>query len=173
MNLRHLVAALPLFLPVVAFADEPVDTVRVLMGMASHNPADGQYVQDEYFSANMLLRFFSEDFNRAFATALLKTNERREEVMIDWDPIVGGQDNCPLRDIVYGPQKDDAGKIQITVGFKAKSCFDDESGKTDITKVTFTLLKEELVPGSPVYLIDDIAHRGEPSLKTTLAEIAK
>jgi len=40
MKLRHLVAALPLFLPVVAFADEPVDTVRVLMGMASHNSAD-------------------------------------------------------------------------------------------------------------------------------------
>lgn len=177
MKIRYLLlATLPLMAPPAALANEPVDTVRVLMDMASYNsadPGDGQHVQDDYFSANMLLRFFSEDFTKAFATALLKTNERREELMIDWDPIIGGQDSCPLKDIAYGPVKDDAGKMEITVGFKARACFDEDVSKDEIGKVTFTLVKEELVPGSPIYLIDDIAHSGEPSLRTTLEEIAR
>lgn len=176
IKLRCLLVALPLLAHSPARADEPVDTVRVLMKMAAHNsadPVDGKYVQQEYFSANMLLRFFSEDFTKAFATALLKTNERRHELMIDWDPIIGGQDNCPLENIVYGPTKKKNAKFEITVAFKAKACFGADSGASDVSKVTFTLKKEELVPGSPLYLIDDIAHPGEPSLKTTLHEIAK
>lgn len=172
---RYLLAALPLALPVPAMADEPVDTVRVLVDMAAYNsadPADGKHVQEEYFSANMLLRFFSEDFTRAFATALLKTNERREELMIDWDPIIGGQDSCPLKDIAYGPAKENGGRIDMTVTFKARACFSDDSGKNDVSDVTFTLLKEQL-GDTTVYLIDDIGHGDQPTLKATLAEMAK
>lgn len=175
-KLHYLLAALPLLLPAAAKADEPVDTVRVLMDMAAHNstdPADGKHIQEEYFSANMLLRFFSEDFTRSFATALLKTNERRDELMIDWDPIIGGQDSCPLEDITYGPAQEKAGRIEITVGFKAKTCWGDDSGKNDVSQVTFTLVKEELGGGTTLYLIDDIGHPNEATLKTTLAEIAK
>ncbi len=173
---RCLFLILPLLMPCLAKADEPVDTVRVLIDMAAHNSGDsmdGSHVQEEYFSANMLLRFFSEDFTKRFALALLKTNERRHELMIDWDPIIGGQDSCPLEDITYGPATERNGKTEITVAFKGKRCFGDDSGRDDVSEVTFTLEKEELVPGSPVYLVDDIAHQGEPSLKTTLLEIAK
>lgn len=176
IKLRCLLVALPLLAHSPARADEPVDTVRVLIEMAAHNsadPVDGKYVQQEYFSANMLLRFFSEDFTKTFATALLKTNERRHELMIDWDPIIGGQDNCPLQNIVYGPTKKKNAKFEITVAFKAKACFGADSGAGDVSKVKFTLEKEEPVPGSPIYLIDDISHSGEPSLKTTLHEIAR
>jgi len=172
---RYLLATLPLLLPAAARADEPVDTVRVLMDMAIHNstdPGEGKLVQEEYFSANMLLRFFSEDFTRAFATALLKTNERREELMIDWDPIIGGQDSCPLKDVTYGQAKEKGKKIEGTVSYKARTCFGDDSGNNDVGKVTFTLVKEE-VAGTTLYLIDDIGHRNEASLKTTLGEIAK
>lgn len=176
MKLRYLAILFPLFSPTAVLAGEPVDTVRVLMDMAHHNagdPMDGKFVQADYFSADTLLRFFSEDFTKAFATALLKTNERRQEMMIDWDPIIGGQDNCPLEDIVYGPVAEAAGTMKIAVTFKARTCFGDDSGKDDVSKVVFTLVKEELVAGSPLYLIDDIAHPGEASLKTTLAEIAQ
>ncbi|CAN7689391.1 hypothetical protein LJR030_003181 [Rhizobium sp. LjRoot30] len=168
--------ALYLLTASAASADEPVETVRVLIDMAIHNssdPADGKFVQEDYFSANVLLRYFSEDFTKAFATALLKSNERRHEMMIDWDPIIGGQDSCPLKSISYSPPTNKKGKIEIVVGFKAKACFDDDSGKADVTKVTFTLVKENLDGGAPVYLIDDISHPGEDSLKTTLREIVK
>ncbi|OJF92559.1 hypothetical protein [Pararhizobium antarcticum] len=171
-----LLLALSMTTHTAARADEPVDTVRVLLDMAAQNSADpinGRYIHQDYFSANMLLRFFSEDFTQKFAMALLKTNERRHELMIDWDPIVGGQDNCPLENITYGPATKSKSRIEITVAFEAKACFGDDSGGNNVSKVTFTLEREELMPGSPVYLIDDIAHPGEPSLKTTLVEIAK
>ncbi len=176
MKLRYLAIVFPLLMPAAVLADEPIDTVRVLMDMARHNagdPMDGSSVQADYFSSDTLLRFFSEDFTKTFATALLKTNERRQEMMIDWDPIIGGQDNCPLEDIAYGPVTEAAGKMQIEVTFKARICFSDDSGKDNISRVVFILIKEELVAGSPLYLIDDIAHPGEASLKTTLAEIAR
>lgn len=175
MKFRYLLAVLPLLLPAMAQADEPIDTVRVLMDMAAYNstdPADGRHVQQEYFSANMLLRFFSEDFTRTFAMALLKANERREELMIDWDPIIGGQDSCPIKDIAYGPATEKDSKIKITVSFKAKTCFGDDSGKDDVSEVTYTLIKED-VGGTKIYLIDDIAHREEATLKATLQEMAK
>lgn len=173
---RFLLAALALLVPGAAFADEPIDTVTVLMKMAEHNtgdPADGKFVQEEYFSANMLLRFFSKDFNTAYGEAFLRANAKRDELMIDWDPIVGGQDSCPLKDISYGKPKDNKGKIDITVSYKAAYCFGDSVEPTPVGKVTFTLVKEEMVPGSPLYLIDDIVHPGEPSLKTTLGELGR
>lgn len=173
---RFLLAALAVLLPGAAWADEPVDTVSVLMKMAEHNsadPADGRYVQEEYFSANMLLRFFSKDFNAAYGEAFLRTNEKRQELLIDWDPIVGGQDSCPLKDVSYGKPKETAGKIDITVSFNATHCFGEAAEPTPVSKVTFTLVKEEMIPGSILYLIDDIAHTGEPSLKTTLGEMGR
>lgn len=174
IKFRHLIAALPLLVPTFASADEPVDTVRVLMDMAIHNsgdPADGKSVQEEYFSANMLLRFFSKDFNDAFAQAFLKANEKRYELLIDWDPIIGGQDSCPVKDVSYGAPSEKAGKIALSVKYNATHCFGDGGGQ--MSEVTFTLVKEEPLPGSVLYLIDDISHEGEPSLRTTLGEAAR
>jgi hypothetical protein len=173
---RFLLAALAVLLPGAACADEPVDTVSVLMKMAETNSADlgdGKQVHEEYFSANMLLRFFSEDFNTAYGEAFLRTNAKRQELLIDWDPIIGGQDSCPLKDVSYGKPKETAGKIDITVSFKAAHCFGDAVEPTPVTKVTFTLVKEEMIPGSILYLIDDITHPGEASLKTTLGEMGR
>jgi hypothetical protein len=174
---RAALFALPLLvLPTLATADEPVDTVRVLIDMAAHNsgaPAEGQTVYQEYFSSNMLLRFFSKDFNTAYGQAFLRINDKREELMLDWDPIIGGQDSCPLKDITYGKPKETAGKIAITVTFNASSCFGEGNENLPLREVTFTLVKEEMIPGSPLYLIDDIGHTGEPTLKTTLGEMGR
>lgn len=169
-------AALAILLPGAACADEPIDTVSVLMKMAEHNsadPADGKHVHEEYFSANMLLRFFSKDFNTAYGEAFLRTNDKRQELLIDWDPIIGGQDSCPLEDIRYGRPAETQGKIDITVSFKAAHCFGDAVEPMPVTTVTFSLVKEEMIPGSILYLIDDIVHPGEASLKTTLGEMGR
>ena len=173
---RLLLAALAFLIPGAACADEPVDTVGVLMKMAEHNsadPADGKYVLEEYFSTNMLLRHFSKDFNTAYGEAFLRANGKRHELLIDWDPIVGGQDSCPLKDVAYGEPRQANGKIDLTVSFKAAHCFGDAVEPSPVTKVTFTLVREEMIPGSVFYLVDDIAHAGEPSLRTSLGELGQ
>ena len=172
----YLLVALAFLVPGAACADEPVDTVDVVMKMAEHNssdPGEGKFVQEEYFSANMLLRFFSKDFNIAYGEAFLRANAKRDELLIDWDPIIGGQDSCPLKDVAYGKPREKGARIDITVTFKAAHCFGDAVEPTPVSKVTFTLVKEEITPGSPLYLIDDIAHAGEPSLRTTLGELGR
>ncbi|RYH12469.1 MAG: hypothetical protein EON57_03795 [Alphaproteobacteria bacterium] len=173
---RLLLAALAFLVPGAACADEPVDTVSVLMKMAEHNaadPADGKYVLEEYFSANMLLRYFSKDFNTAYGEAFLRANAKRHELLIDWDPIVGGQDSCPLKDVTYGKPKEKKGKIDITVSFNSTSCYSDAAEPAQVSKVTFTLVKDEMIPGSVFYLIDDVAHAGQPSLRTSLGELGQ
>jgi len=175
-RIRAIFAASLMLLPVSAHAGEPVEPVKVLMGMAEHNagtePA-ANAVYEEYFSANMLLRFFSQDFTRTYAQALLRANAKRNELLLDWDPIIGGQDSCPLKNIGYSPAtKKKNGKIEIVVSFKARACYEEADAKNEVTEVIFTIVKEVL-SGNTYYLIDDIAHRNDVPLKATLAEMAK
>lgn len=160
-----------------AGANEPVEPVKVLMDMASYNagvePASDA-VYGEYFSAGMLLNYFSEGFVDAYAQALMARRKQHDIMLFDHDPVYGGQDGCVPKDVTYGAPQTKADVTAITVRFKARWCYDGEyEGKNDVTEVTYRLVQEDDEVGEKRFFVDDIQFVGRDSLRTLLQTLAR
>lgn len=168
MRCTGLAIAMTAFLGVCApaLANEPMDPVKTVMNLATKSDGD-------YFSASGLLSMYSLAFTRDMVAAILKTKEMDGEMLLDYDPVIGGQDNCPLKNISYkqGPQK--GKKLTVRVEFAAGYCMGNKAN----TKVDFDMVQEGVGVPSAWYYIDDIRHidkdgKTASSLRQTLKEIA-
>lgn len=160
-----------------AAANEPVEPVQALMGMAVYNAGvepGANAVYDDYFSASMLLTYFSEGFVDAYAQALTARRKDRDTMLLDHDPILGGQDGCVPKDVTYGTPQVTGGVTLIKVQFKTNWCYDGTyEGKDALTEVTYRLVQEDDEVGEKRYVVDDIAFVGREPLRTLLETLAR
>lgn len=160
-----------------AFAADPAEPVKVLMDVAAANAAvepapDAVYA--DYFAPGMLLMYFSDGFVRDFTTALLKQKEGRSQVLIDWDPVIGGQDGCAPKDVTYGKPETKGAVTEVLVGFKRSWCYEgDAETKEEVTQVTYRLVEEGDETGEKHFVIDDIHFANDVPLRVELQELAK
>lgn len=177
--IRKAVAAvgLALFAAGPSAANEPVEPVQVLLDMAVYNAGvepGAKAVYDDYFSAGMLLTYFSEGFVEAYTQALTARRKDRDTMLLDHDPILGGQDGCAPKDVSYGTPQATGGVTLIKVQFKTNWCYDGTyEGKDALTEVTYRLVQEDDEVGEKRYVIDDIAFVGREPLRTLLDTLAR
>lgn len=160
-----------------ALANEPVDPVKVLMDMAAYNAGvepDGKAVYDDYFSAGMLLNYFSDGFVDAYVTALLAHKKSRDTMLLDHDPVFGGQDGCVPKDVTYGMPITSNGVTELSVSFKRDWCYDGEyAGKDEVTQVVYRLVQENDEIGERRYVVDDIRFVDRTPLRAELRALAQ
>ncbi len=179
MAMRKLVVAwaISMFACGPALANEPVDPVKVLMDMATYNAGvepDGKAVYDDYFSAGMLLNYFSDGFVDAYAEALLAHKKGRDTMLLDHDPVFGGQDGCVPKDVTYGKPETNNDITEVKVGFKRSWCYDGEyAGKDEVTEVVYRLVQEDDEVGERRYVVDDIRFVDRTPLRAELDALAQ
>ncbi|MBD3805443.1 MAG: hypothetical protein IE919_19755 [Thioclava sp.] len=174
---RIIVATIMSLLAGGAFAADADEPVKVLMEMAASNAAvepGPNAVYADYFAPGMLLMYFSDGFVRDFTTALLKQKEGRSQVLIDWDPVIGGQDGCAPKDVTYGKPETKGAVTEVLVGFKRSWCYEaDAETKDEVTQVTYRLVEESDETGEKRFVIDDIHFANDVPLRVELQELAK
>ncbi len=179
MAMRKLVVAwaISMFACGPALANEPVDPVKVLMDMATYNAGvepDSKAVYDDYFSAGMLLNYFSDGFVDAYAEALLAHKKGRDTMLLDHDPVFGGQDGCVPKDVTYGKPETNNDITEVKVGFKRSWCYDGEyAGKDEVTEVVYRLVQEDDEVGEKRYVVDDIRFVDRTPLRAELDALAQ
>lgn len=176
MKTVAVVCVLSMLACVSAYANEPAEPVKVLMDMASYNAGvepDGKAVYDDYFSAGMLLNYFSQGFVEDYAKALLANKRAHDNVLLDYDPVLGGQDGCVPKDVAYGKPEEKNGVTEVLVGFKRSWCYDGEyQGKDEVTEVIYRLVEEEDEVGEKRFVVDDIHFVNDVPLRAELQELA-
>lgn len=90
----------------------------------------------------------------------------------DYDPIVGGQDGCPIEDLKIAPGATTAGRTEVVVTFENMRCFEgnDAATREHVSRRVFLVITEN---GRPV--IDDVVLDDDDTgdtLSKRLAEIA-
>ncbi|WP_416796877.1 hypothetical protein [Ciceribacter azotifigens] len=160
-----------------ALAADPAEPIKVLMDAAAANAAvepGPDAVYTDYFAPGMLLMYFSDGFVRDFTAALLKQREGHSQVLIDWDPVIGGQDGCAPKDVTYGKPEAKGGVTEVLVSFKRSWCYDgDTETKEEVTQVTYRLLQEIDESGEKQFVIDDIHFANDVPLRISLQELPK
>lgn len=130
---------------------------------------------DDYFDAPWLGRLYSADFAAAYRAASrfpAYDTETGEGSPFDYDPLQGGQDGCPIRDLAMEIEAERADGADVRVTFKPFDCEGfDESSRNFVAERRFVVVTED---GRPV--IDDIVDLSNEidtvSMKTTLRQIA-
>lgn len=166
-----------LLLGAPAHANEPDEPVKVLVEMASYNAGvepSAKAVYDDYFSAGMLLNYFSQGFTEAYVKALLASKRLHDTMLLDYDPVLGGQDGCVPKDVTYGRPQTKGGVTEVLVGFKRSWCYDGEyEGKDEVTEVIYRLVREDDEVGEKRYVIDDIHFVNDVPLRAEFEALAK
>lgn len=140
-----------------ALANEPLDPVKAVMEVTAKGKA-------EYFDPDSLMALYSVAFTRDLVAAVLKMKANDEQMFLGFEPVIGGQDNCPVKNVSYkaGPQK--GNRLTVRVEFSAFYCM----GNKAKSKVDFDLVQEGVGDPAPWYFVDDIRHIGEDG-KTALS----
>lgn len=166
-----------LLLGASAQANEPEEPVKLLVDMASYNAGvepSAKAVYDDYFSAGMLLNYFSQGFTEAYVKALLASKRVHDTMLLDYDPVMGGQEGCVPKDVTYGKPQTKGGVTEVLVGFKRSWCYDGEyEGKNEVTEVVYRLVQEDDEVGETRYVIDDIYFVNDVPLRAELEAMAK
>lgn len=172
---RFVFAALALLLPVGAVAADFKAPVAEVMAAAASNwqdVAEGSeappYV--DYFSEDFLTRLYSKDFVAKYREAAKYPAYDDGGSPFDYDPIIGGQDGCALKDVTTSEGAPQNGAEDVTVTFDNSACFGERAPDWQPETLVFKMIEEE---GRPV--IDDIerpSFEEGASLKKELQEIA-
>jgi hypothetical protein len=144
-------------------APDPLPPVQAIMTMTIANWAEGNDNFQDIFAEPSLTANFSSNFVSLYQSKLKTVNAADGERLIDWDPVTGGQDGCPIKDVSYLSTLGTDGHAVVTVQFHAFSCFDDSPESKELQKTEFDLVLE-----NNAYKIDDIKAGGEDSLRAAL-----
>jgi hypothetical protein len=173
--------ALALLLPLSAEAADFKAPVSELMAAAATNWQDlgtdtnadpetpPPYV--DYFSEDFLKRLYSKDFVAKYREAAKYPAYEDSTSPFDYDPIIGGQDGCALKDVAITEGQPANGAEDVTVTFDNSYCFGDRTADWQPEKLVFKLIEED---GHAV--VDDIERTSfddGASLKKELEEIAQ
>jgi hypothetical protein len=172
---RFGLAALALLLPVCAEAADFKAPVTEVMAAAASNwqdiGSDSPPPTIEYFSDDFLKRLYSKDFIAKYREAAKYPAYDDSASPFDYDPIIGGQDGCALKDVTTTEGQPANGAEDVTVTFDNSHCFGERAADWQPEKLVFKLVEED---GRAV--IDDIerpSFEDGASLKKELQEIAK
>ena len=174
---RFALAALALLLPVSAVAAAFKAPASEIMAAATVNWQDMATDSDtpppyvDYFSEDFLKRLYSRDFVAKYREAAKYPAYDDGGSPFDYDPIIGGQDGCALKDVVTTEGQFADGAEDVTVTFDNSHCFGERASDWQPEKLVFKMIEED---GRPV--IDDIECTGVEegaSMKKELQEIAE
>ena len=174
---RFGLVALALLLPVSAEAADFKAPVSEIMTAATGNWQDMGTDSDtpppyvDYFSEDFLKRLYSKDFIAKYREAAKYPAYDDGGSPFDYDPIIGGQDGCALKDVVTTEGQPANGAEDVTVTFDNSHCFGERAPDWQPEKLVFKMIEED---GRPV--IDDIdrtSFEEGASLKAELVQIAE
>jgi hypothetical protein len=169
--------ALALLLPVSVQAADFKAPVAEILSAATTNWQDMGTDTDtpppytDYFSEDFLKRLYSKDFVAKYREAAKYPAYEDGGSPFDYDPIIGGQDGCALKDVTTTEGQPAAGAEDVTVTFDNSHCFGERTSDWQPEKLVFKLIEED---GRAV--IDDIerpSFEDAASLKKELVEIAQ
>jgi hypothetical protein len=104
----------------------------------------------DYLSDEWLDRDFSAGIAKLYREGSQRAAEK-DEPFIDYEPVIGAQDFCPLKDVDVKLAGEKDGVYDVVASFKAESCFGDDGDADAVTQTHFRVIEEN---GKPV--IDDI-----------------
>lgn len=174
---RFGLAALALLLPLSAEAADFKAPVAEIMSAATSNWQDTGTDNDnpapytDYFSEDFLTRLYSKDFVAKYREAAKYPAYEDGGSPFDYDPIIGGQDGCALKDVVTTEGQPANGAEDVTVTFDNSHCFGERASDWQPEKLVFKVVEED---GRAV--IDDIERTSfeeGASLKKELEQIAE
>lgn len=121
-----------------------------------------------YFSKKRLDRLYSTSFVNLYRAAWKKQeSDENSGYLLGSDPVIGGQDSCPIKDLKIETRKPDFVYVNIIARFRAVYCFGNPGDEKRVTTVKFVTILE-----NGVFKIDDIQHldgdKVEYSLKDEL-----
>lgn len=154
-----------------AFANEPLDPVRDVIAVTIHNAAEAPLDQTyrDYFDPDSLMMHYSVTFTRDLLAAVMHAKEKHEQMFLDSEPITGGQDNCPLKDVTYESCVEKDGITPVTVQFFAFQCLGEDWAKVR-SRVVFDVVREGRDAENAWYVIDDIRHVADDGRSESLRE---
>ena len=173
---RFGLVALALLLPVSAGAADFKAPVAEIMAAAITNWQDMGTESDtpppyvDYFSGDFLKRLYSKDFVAKYEAAAKYPAYDDGGSPFDYDPIIGGQDGCALKDVATTEGQPANGAEDVTVTFDNSHCFGERAADWQPETLVFKMIEED---GRAV--IDDIerpSFEESASLKKELLEIA-
>lgn len=169
--------ALALLLPLSAEAADFKAPVAEIMSAATSNWQDLATESDtpppyaDYFSKDFLKRLYSRDFVAKYREAAKYPAYDDGGSPFDYDPIIGGQDGCALKDVTTVEAQPANGAEDVTVTFDNSHCFGERAADWQPEKLVFKLIEED---GHAV--IDDIERSSfeeGASLKKEMVELAE
>lgn len=169
--------ALALLLPVCAEAADFNAPVAEVMAAATANWQDMGTDTDtpppytDYFSEDFLKRLYSKDFVAKYKEAAKFPAYDDGGSPFDYDPIIGGQDGCALKDVTTAEGQPENGAEDVTVTFDNSHCFGERASDWQPEKLVFKVIEED---GKTV--IDDIerpSFEDGASLKKEMLEITE
>ncbi|WP_051558740.1 hypothetical protein [Allorhizobium undicola] len=161
-------------------ADDAVEKVKEIMAVTLHNsmikPGDKPPAAD-YWDPATLMVSYSRGFTHDLTAALLHMKDAGEQMFLDYEPVLGAQDGCPLRKVQYKAAPEDKGVTRVTVTFEAFYCLGDSPDLRKPTVVWFDLVREGWDNENRWFVVDDIRHpaqRGEAavSLRENFRQLA-
>lgn len=174
---RFGLVALALLLPVSAKAADFKAPVAEIMTAATSNWQDMGSDTDtpppyvDYFSEDFLKRLYSKDFVEKYRAAAKYPAYDDGGSPFDYDPIIGGQDGCALKDVTTAEGQPVNGAEEVTVTFDNSHCFGERASDWQPEKLVFRMIEED---GHAV--IDDIersSFEDGASLKKEMVELAE
>lgn len=169
--------ALALLLPVSVEAADFKAPVSEVMAAAAANWQDLGADTDtpppyaDYFSEDFLKRLYSKDFVAKYKEAAKYPAYEDDGSPFDYDPIIGGQDGCALKDVTTTEGQPANGAEDVTVTFDNSHCFGERAADWQPETLVFKVIEED---GRAV--IDDIerpSFEEGASLKKEMVEIAE
>jgi hypothetical protein len=127
----------------------------------------------DYFSEKRLARLYTQSFVNAYRAAWTKQEAGENGgYLLGADPIVGGQDSCPFKDLTVETMDPQFIYVYVVARFRASYCFGNPGDDKRVTTVNFVTILED-----GVFKIDDILHldgdKVISSVKGDLTELAK
>ncbi|MFC3072900.1 hypothetical protein [Shinella pollutisoli] len=174
---RSGLVALAFLLPLPALAADVRAPVAEIMAAAEANWRDMGTESDEpppyvdYFGEDFLARLYSRDFVAKYREAAKYPAYDDGGSPFDYDPIIGGQDGCALKDLTIGEGRPaDGGAETVTVTFDNSHCFGERALDWTPETLVFRIVEED---GRAV--VDDIERpdfEEDASLKKEMVDIA-
>lgn len=148
---------------------DPLAPVKAVISIVEKNDSaqddsDADYV--DYLSGVPL----HENFSVAFAAIAEKGEaqaEQDDQPFVDYEPVLGGQDSCPMKDLSLTNDGEKDGVYTIVAKFKASYCFTD-GGSNAVSETDFKVIAQD---GKPV--IDDIINIVPDSEPLSLKDVMK
>ncbi len=171
--LKSLLLVISLVLVGPASAGDVVAPVRTIMDVATALWSNSDGETGDYFD-DAHIGNFSKDLRTLYAEAAKHPAYDTEEGTgnpFDYDPIILGQDGCPLEELTLQTGKMDGAAADVVARFKRFACMEDASDeeRDAVSEVHFQVISER---GRPV-IADVVSGEGDDrySLVGALKEI--